>query len=739
MNEPQPSHLRLTVLGIVCISLFASLFARLWYLQGIRVEDYRDRTAALHLRTIHQEGPRGRILDRNGNVLVDNRVVVLVGIDKQQARLEGLGDGDPMTEDTAEQTAKREKVFGDLGSVLTKYSYATKLATIETLFNDPRYGPNDFVGIVEVAEEMELLLGEQHERYPGIDVVRRAVRTYPYGSAAAHLLGYVGQINETELAAKVREGGTPEEPIGEDPKPYAPGDEIGKSGVERSFEKYLRATPGDRIIQVDARGQFLGTRKEPRLTPGDDLWLTIDINLQVLAERQLANTIASRRAPVWCDKENYCDASEGAVVVMDPNNGDVLAMASNPSFDPALLVNGISTEQWDSLNSKANGKPMLNRTIAETYAAGSTFKLFTAHAALTNGFLTPVDTIQDGGTYRLENCRGMKCEWSNAGKEPNGTVDLRKALTVSSDVYFYRIADQMWRRQDQFGRTPIQDSANQFGLGAKTGVKLPSESAGLVGTPDWLSEVYNANPTAFDHEDWTVGDNLNVSIGQGLTAVTPLQLVNSYATFANGGTRWVPRIASQVTQPKDMTVDVVDLKNVEIVERFEPEKAATVAFSDIGQFFAVLEGLKGVTSKGSGTASDAFDANPTAWQMAGKTGTAEVNNKADTSLFVGWGPAVDLTTPPQYAIAAVIPQGGFGADAAAPLAFSIMAPLSRFALPPVSPTRTAPVVKTTVQGTVPPTTAPPATAPPSPAPLAPASTAKSPPASPTTSGGKGSG
>ncbi len=718
MNETNPSVLRLTVLGIVFVSLLASLFARLWYLQAIRVDDYRERTAALHLRTIHAEGPRGRILDRNGRVLVNNKVVIIVGIDKNRARIDGLGDGDPKTKDKEAEIAKRSEVFGALARVLTSNGYRVKETAIEALFNDPRYGPNDFAGITQVAEELELYLGERHEEFAGIDVVRRAVRTYPYGSAAAHILGYVGQINETELKDKVAEQGTPSEPIGKNAKPYDPGDEIGKSGVERSFEQYLRATPGDRVIRVDAKGQFLGTEKEPNLTPGDDLWLTIDIDVQVLAERKLADRIASRQGPgVWCDKDNLCDAQDGAVVVQDPNNGDILAMASFPTFDPALLVNGISTEQWEALNSKENRKPMLNRVVAETYAAGSTFKLFTTHAALTTGFIGPTDVIQDNGTYLLQDCKGVKCDWSNAGKEANGPVDLRKALTVSSDVYYYRIADLMWRAQSQYGQTPIQDSAAQFGLGQKTGIRLPSESAGLVGTPTWLAKVYAANPAAFDHGQWRVGDTLNVSIGQGLTAVTPLQLVNAYSTFANGGTRFEPRIASQVTQPKDMTKDVVDLTNVEIVERFAPKKTGTVAFNDIGQFLAVFEGLKGVTTRGTGTAVDAFNENPTAdgWPLAGKTGTAEVNKKADTSVFVGWGPAIDLTTKPQYAAAAVIPQGGFGADAAAPLVFDILAPLSRGTIERVEPTRLEEVVETAVSNPAPETTGvPPLPTPPDP-------------------------
>ena len=692
MTDAQVARSRLTIVGIVCMSLFATLFARLWYLQAIRTDEVVKSTRALHIRTLHSEGPRGRILDRNGKVIVDNEIVRVIGIDKQQARKRGLGDGDPRTEDTDEEVATRNAEFKELAGVLTEFGFPTKFTTIEELFNDVRYGPNDFVAVIGrgVPEDLEIYLGERRDEYPGVEVRVRTVRTYPYGELAAHILGYVGRITDTELKAKVEEQGEPGAPRSAAAKPYGIEDEIGKSGIERSFEEYLRAVPGDERIQVNAKGQKIATLRRAELQPGDDVWLTIDLDLQRFAEQQLANWVRSRRGAIKGCDPRPCDAQEGSVVVIDPRNGDVLAMASYPTFDPSLLVNGISTDLWNQMTTGL--KPMLNRATSEAYAPGSTFKLVTSLAALKTGFITPQTTIQDNGTYRIENCRDMRCTRSNAGKAKYGTVDLQKALTVSSDVFYYRIGDQLWVNNGTFGPSPIQDMANEFGFGQQSGIELPTESPGLIGTPKFLAAAYDKNPKAWDHREWTTGDNLNVSIGQGLVAVTPLQLSNAYATFANGGTRYVPNIATRVTRRIDLLNPSDGPENTQVVKTFLPKVAAKVDLSNLEHYLTMFRGLLGVTQRGNGTAEEAFNASPTEWPMAGKTGTAEVTKKspatgtfekvADTSIFVGWGPA-ELGTPATYAVSAIIPQAGFGADAAAPLAFSILRPASKGTLPPV--------------------------------------------------------
>lgn len=666
---------RLSVLGVVCLSLFAALFVRLWFLQIIDAGEFQVEANAVHLRTIHEEGPRGRILDRKGRVLVDNKISIVVGLDHQALRpLEG---DDPTIPAEAEAMEQRADLFARLAAVLEPYQ-PTKVSEIEAKFQDKRYGPLDFVPIIdEVPEELQVYLAEHADEFPGVEVKRRAVRTYPYGTAASHILGYVGQINESELAARQELEGESELAAS---KPYEPGDEIGKTGIERSFEEYLRAVPGQTEIQVDARGDYVRTTKEPSLTPGDDVWLTIDIDLQIHAERELAATIRSRNPSQVCDSETRCNASEGAVVITEPTTGAVLAMASNPTFDLSDLVNGISTEKWEELTDEDGPKAMFNRALSGGYAPGSTFKMVTAHAGLETGFISPEDTISDGGAYRLDNCTAGKCEFTNAGRVAYGSVNLQKSLTVSSDVYYYRIGDRLWRARDVYGDTPIQNSAEAFGFGSPTGIALPSESGGLIGTPEWLARVYEENPENWARGDWKVGDNLNTAIGQGLVSVTPLQLTNAYATFANGGTRYTPHIVQWITRPKDLAKSVVDSENTELVVEFGPEVAGTVEFTDPADYNAMYRGFVGVTQDGGGTMTPEFREIGPPFPVAGKTGTAEVDGKADTSVFAGWGPA-DAISPPQWAIAAVIPEGGFGDAASGPLVLRLFKALGDGAVP----------------------------------------------------------
>lgn len=691
MSDPDTTHVRLGVVGIVCASLFAALLVRLWYLQFLDDHEYKVEADTIHLRTIHEQGPRGRILDRKGRVLVDNRVSRVVGLDHRAMRaFDGCPtEGEKSSEAVKDATAARKELFARLAVTLSSFGHRTKAPEIERLFCDVRYGPNDFVPIVaDVDEELEVYLAERQDEFPGIGVKRRSVRVYPYGRTAAHLLGYVGRINETELEAKQEELGTPADPKSPDAKTYGPEDEIGKNGIEASFEEDLRGTPGNTQIQVDARGAYIRTTRQPKLAPGNDVWLTIDIDLQRLAEEQLASMIASRNPSVSCDAKTKCNASDGAVVIMDPRDGSVLALASHPGYDPAELVNGISTDLWLSLTEDSRGKPMFNRALAGTFAPGSTFKLVTAHAALDKGFITRDFVYNDAGVYRLEGCTAGKCEFQNAGRVKNYATNLTKSLIVSSDTYYYRIGDQMWRARDTYGDQPIQDSAFAFGFGERTGIALASEAKGRIGTPKWLAAAYAETQAqgrkVFDRGEWRVGDSINLSVGQGLVDVTPLQLVNAYATFANGGTRWVPHIVSLVSRPRDMAKPVVDLENVEVIREYRPEPAGKVTFRDPGDYLAVYQGLQGVTARGNGTAEAAFSAHPPAWPVAGKTGTAQVSRKADTSIFVGFGPA-DGTRPAEYAITAIIPQGGFGGEAAAPLAASLLKALSEGSVPPAVP------------------------------------------------------
>lgn len=685
--DPESSQVRLSAVGVVALSLFLTLFMRLWFLQGIDRQQFEAVSQSNRLRVIHEEAPRGRILDRNGKVLVDNRTSLVVSLDREPLR--------QMKE------KERRALFVKLADTLNGLSVPIKVSTIEKRFNDTRYAPQDSVPIAEnVDNAVEIYLTERSDRFPGVLVERKAIRTYPYGSLAVHVLGYVGQINDKELTERGAIGATPASEgtadaattttvrpakgsAGEVRSDYRPGDTIGKSGVEQAYEDDLRGVPGRRTIEVNARGDLVDVVKVDPPKQGNDVWLTIDIDLQAQAERLLESKIRSLRGR-RDEGGNRLNAPQGSVVIEDPRNGEILAMASYPNYDPATLVNGISQERWEAFNDPNSGMPLVNWAIGGTYAPGSTFKLFSAYAGLRTGYLTGGNAvIMDNGVYRIENCKGGKCEVQNAGRQRHGRVDLARSLTVSSDVYYYRLADKLWNLRAQYGETPIQDAAEQFGLGARTGFPLVGENTGRIPTPAKRRAAYEARPDLFLTGDWRSGDNINMAIGQGDVLATPLQITNAYAAFANGGTLHQPQIALKVTRSKDPTLDVNAEGNVELVRAIEPQVIRIIPF-DGDQWNQIFRGLLGVTQERGGTAYVSWHESPTAWPMAGKTGTAQVKRKADSALFVGWGPA-QAGVAPEYTIGVVIPEAGFGGVVSAPLAFRILQPVSQGTLVPACP------------------------------------------------------
>jgi penicillin-binding protein 2 len=688
--DTESKQLRLSAVGIVAISLFLALFVRLWFLQGIDRQEFEAASVSNRLRVIHEEAPRGRILDRNGKVLVDNRTSIVVALDREPLR--------KMEPD------ERSQMFVDLADTLVSFGVPAKVSDIEKAYDDKRYAPQAYVPVAEdVTEDVEIYLAERGDRFPGVVVERKAVRVYPYGNTAVHLLGYVGEINEEELVARggtvpgtegattttLAEDDTVEVPDG---KEYELGDSIGKTGVERSYEGDLRGVPGKRTIEVNAQGDLVDVVSLDPPQAGDDIWLTVDVDLQAHAERLLEAKIQSLRGQLVTDRVGdtargvvRLNAPQGSVVIQNPANGEINAMASYPDYDPTSVVNGIPQDLWTVLNDPNSGQPLVNWALQGTYAPGSTFKLFTAVAAQRTGLLPGGDeVVNDPGYYNVENCTGETCEVQNAGRTPHGAVNLAESMTVSSDVYYYRIADKFWNRRGEFGETPIQDAAAEFGMGAATGIELPGENRGRLPTPQQRKEAYEARPDLFMTGEWKSGDNINMSIGQGDVLATPLQLADAYSTFANGGTRYQPQVVTRVTRTLDATKPPGELGNYELVRQVEPIVAGTVTM-DPAHYQKLWGGFLGVTQNAAGTAAAPFAASPTAWPMAGKTGTAQVNNKADTALFVGWGPA-QPGVPPQYTISVVIPEAGFGGTVAAPLAFRILAPASTGEVPPACTT-----------------------------------------------------
>ena len=671
-------RLRLSIVGIVCISLFASLTARLWYLQVLNREEFATTGEVSRLRTVKQQGPRGRILDRNGKILVDNRLSVVVGMVRD--------DVNSLSE------SERNDLYGALADKFNRYDLeALKRSDIADRVNDQRYAPLDFIPLYQDAPpEMELFFAEHREEYPGVRVRRETVRTYPYGHVASNILGYIGQVDEAELDNEALVGAAAK--VG---KPYEPGDEVGKGGVEQSMEAELRGTPGSTTVEVSRTGEVVQVRDETPPEVGSDIWLNIDVDAQAWAEHVLKQHMSDVRGKRDKDGRMY-RAPEGAASIISPHDGSILALASVPTYDPSALVGGISTDVWEELNDPQNGYPLNNWAVSGQFPPGSTFKLVTLYAALENGLVGPGNPtgFEDStGRDTIADCNGPGCTRQNAGGTALGFADPQTSLTISSDVFYYWLADRMWQGRGLLGETPIQDAGTKFGLGDTTGIALAGEQTGRLPTPELFRERYDAaekdlgpdeeNP--WGRRNWTAGDNVNMSIGQGEVLVTPLQLSNAYATIANGGRHYKPLLVQKVTIPTDANTAPKPDSPVKAQEVFNPVLKDLVPFSE-DHLQTMQAGFEGVINNGRGTANkmwEQYGGLPGRWSA--KTGTSEAgtksNPKADGSVFAMYGP-IDAPFGPNYSISVIIPESGFGGDTAGPTAVRIMRPIVDGNLPP---------------------------------------------------------
>lgn len=622
-SEAPSAQSRLTVLAVVVVCLFAALFARLWFLQVIDAPSANAAAQDNSVRIVYTPAPRGRILDRNGNVLVDNTVSEVVSMTDQKA--------------TAEPG-----VISQLALVLNVSD-----ASLEQLVNSKQYGPYDPVPLAQnVSPSVVVYLRENQTAFPNVQVQAEAERSYPYGSVGANILGYVGQIDSQELTPARKRAG------------YQPGDVIGKTGVEAAFESYLRGQPGVTKLLVNSKGVVLQTLASVPPVQGHDVWLSIDINDQKLAEQSLADGLAATR--LTSDRGaggpgHDFTAPGGAVVILDPTNGSVLALATNPTYNPEDFVGGISEAKFDQyLNNPDH--PLIDRTIQGVYAPGSTFKLGTAIAGLQTGVITPTQYFDDRGYLQVGS---NKCNpvfpvagcFDNDNHQVYGRINLTSALTVSSDAYFYQIGVTL-NDEAKYGVDGLQNGDKEVGYGSPTGIDLPNEAAGLVPDATSRAKEYAEFPKDFETGQWFTGDNVNTAVGQGEVGVTPLQLANAYASFANGGTVWVPQIALKVTT-----------QSGKVLQTFAPQAKSHYTLQPDWRA-ALLSGFEGVTAASNGTAYAAFSGFPLSqYPVAGKTGTAQVVGKDPTSVFASFAPATD----PQFTVVALMEQSGYGADAAAPV------------------------------------------------------------------------
>ncbi len=679
--------MRLRIIGMVALSLLAALIARLWYLQVLESDELRARASANILRIVHEEGPRGRIFDAKGRILVDNKVAYVVAIDRRElsAALDAEG---------------QEAMFVELAQIVSRSGRLTKAADISARLASREFGPFDKVPVaIDIDPGLLVYLGERPDLFPGVSVEEHSIRDYPYGDLAAHLLGYVGPLTSSELDTKRAQI----DPADPGAKTYQPGDEIGKSGVERIFEDELRGTPGRRVFEVDASHRIV---KEHHAlgwapVPGNDVHLTIDLDVQHLVETELRRGLKKARAqspPRTEDNEIGLPfaGSAGAAVALDPRDGSVVALASFPTYDPRDFVGGISQELFDDLTAPENYSPILNRTIQGEYPPGSTFKLITTYAAMTQGVIGEGDdaTISvnefytDTGTYTYPFCieQDASCVFSSPYCCERG-VDLRDAITVSSDTYYYKLGGEGF-----FGRPPpadegIQKAARLFGLGTGSGIALPYERAGVVPDRDYYDYQHQQGVFLRSGSEWYAGDTINLAVGQGNLLVTPVQMANAFAALASDGKIHQPNIAKRITD-----------RNGDTLEEFGLRLISEVDLPDhiIGP---MLDGLNGVTAASlsggtageshlQGTAYAAFNLPGeggvsfplSSWPVAGKTGTAEKRGQADFAWFIGFGPAPwperGVAHTPEIVVAMVLEEAGFGGVVAAPAVARVLLPIA---------------------------------------------------------------
>lgn len=565
---------------IISVLVIAVLIGRAAYLQIYQGEYYAGLADGNRIRIVPSMAPRGTFYDRNGELLVTNRPGFSVSLLPLTA---------PISDDVIDRLSDILKVPTD--------EIKTKIAG-HSGFNPIRIKTDVTPDIVSIIEE-------QKSQYPGVVIEVTPIRDYILKQEGAHTFGYVSEINDTELEKMKDEG-------------YKSGDIIGKFGLEKVYDKELRGENGGQQVEVDVSGkpvQILG-RKEP--IPGDDLELTIDINLQQAAEKAVDEQLTQ------------IGAHAAAAVVMNPQTGEILAMVSRPAFDPNLFAHGISSKDWNQLNNNPY-HPMDNKTITGEYPPGSTFKIVTGTAALTEGVVTPDEQIFDSGHHWI-------IPKGNADGEALGWLNFRTALAHSDNVYFYEMGNRL-------GIDRLEKYARMFGLGAKTGIDLPYEATGLVANRRYKEKN-------FDDGEWYLSETFDAAIGQGFNLVTPLQAAMVMGEIAADGKRYKPHVVNRIIAPDGS-----------VVKDFQPELLSQLDVPE-EDIKLVQDGLHDVTKYG--TAASSFRGFTV--DIAGKTGTAENSQGRDHGWFVAYGPFDN----PNIVVAVIVENGGYGSQSAVPIGRKIL-------------------------------------------------------------------
>jgi penicillin-binding protein 2 len=639
------SRLRLMVVQVMVLSLFVTLFARLWYIQVVGGAGYQAAAQDNAVRDIDIPAPRGLIVDAMGRPLVANRTSWVVTVDRDV--LDKLGD--------STRNAVMARLANTLGLTTGELVRRTKTcgedgaAKAPICWNGSPYAP---VPVAEdVTQNLAASILEQSEDYPGITAEARKVRAYPspFGINAAHVLGYISPITEQELAKAKKSGD----------RSVSPQSYVGRAGIEATYDHYLRGRNGIRKVSVDSMGRVLGADGMTRPKPGDTLVTSIDAKVQGVVERELKRSIMVARQTTDPVTHRKYVADSGSVVVMDATNGRLVAMASYPSYDPDVWVGGITEGDLQRLYSTKAGTPLLSRAMQGLFAPGSTFKPFTTAGALTHGYKT-TDRLDCSSSFTV----GSRV-FKNYESAAYGPLTFAQALQLSCDTFFYRIAYAKWLASGADDsnvhiKDDLVENAKAFGFGSKTGIDVPGEVSGRIADRKWKLAYWKANKDYYcalgkkpgydflhvfarefctDGYRYRAGDAVNFAIGQGDTVLTPLQLAVAYGAISNGGTLWEPRVAKAV----------VDAKG-DVIRRIKPKASGHVPIPQRDLTY-IDQALQGTGKVGT-----------MAWKMGGfpldrvpvrfKTGTAEVYGKQTTS----WVASYDK----QYVVIMQIAQGGTG-------------------------------------------------------------------------------
>ena len=655
-------NLRFNIIVILVYAIGIILIAQLFNLQIVNGESYREQSNTRLSRVIKIDSSRGSILDRSGNELAGVRAVNNIELIKTNISDEDLNkcilnlvnllneqqvsykDDFPIKinpfeytisgeelenwkeKNKIEQEATAEEAFNKFKS---KYQITNdnvedirKIISIRYLISTTGYSATKSITIAEDVNDVVVAqINERNSEFPGVSIDTKSVRTYNNGTLAAHVIGYTRTISDDEYKERK--------------DTYEMDDIIGKTGIEAVFEEYLKGTSGEKQVEMSVDGTITGEYTTKDAIAGSDVVLTIDANLQKVTEEALANCVEKIKSGGFA--ETY-DARGGSAVVMDVNTGDVLAMASYPSYEPQWFVGKLETDKWNYMNDSKT-HPLLNKAIQGTYEPGSIFKMITAISGLESGTITPKEKINDTGVYRKYGLE-MKCWYYTSYHRGHGYVNVTQALQHSCNYFFYETGDRT-------GIDAIAKYALHFGLGKKTGIELPSEQTGTL---------------AQREDGWGPGDTLNASIGQGDNSFTPVQIAKYISSIANGGTIVQPTIVKTI-----LNADGTEVPKEEI-DNFVNQKLGIDNTDDGIQINPeniqiAREGMRMATSEAGGTAYSRFKDFKV--EVAGKTGSAEAGvdeNQKDivNAWFVCFAPYEN----PEVAVVVLVENGGHGNYAA---------------------------------------------------------------------------